>query len=72
MAGYTRLTHLEVTGAFKNTGMSASEFKVTSANAAAAAAAASAPSKAEFDAVVTLLNELKTDYNKLVDALSGA
>lgn len=35
MAGYTRLTHLEVTGAFKNTGMSASEFKVTSANAAA-------------------------------------
>lgn len=70
MAGYTRLTHLEVTGDFKNTGMSASEFKVTSANAAAAAA--SAPSKAEFDAVVTLLNELKTDYNKLVDALSGA
>lgn len=70
MAGYTRLTHLEVTGAFKNTGMSASEFKVTSANAAAAAA--SSPSKAEFDAVVTLLNELKTDYNKLVDALSGA
>jgi len=30
-----------------------------------------APTKAEFDAVVTLLNELKADHNALVNALKG-
>ena len=37
---------------------------VSAANAVAAAG--SAPTKAEFDAVVTLANELKADHNALV------
>lgn len=41
--------------------------KVTPANAAAAAGAA--PDKAEFDAVVTLVNEAKACFNLLVDEL---
>lgn len=39
----------------------------TAANATAAAGAA--PTKAEYDAVVTLVNELKADLNKVVTAL---
>lgn len=51
MAGYTRFTNLEVTGKLKLTGgVSAPD---------AAAAAGDAPTKAEFDAVVALVNELK-------------
>jgi hypothetical protein len=42
---------------------------VAAANATAAAGAT--PTKAEFDAVVTLVNELKTDVNSLVTALRG-
>lgn len=44
------------------------DFKVTAADAAAAAGAA--PTKAEFDAVVTLVNELKAKHNKLVKQLA--
>ena len=66
MPKYTRFTNLEVTGVFK-TGLKEADYKVTAANAAAAAGAA--PTKAEFDAVVTLCNELKADYNKLLAAL---
>ena len=69
MANYTRFTNLEVTGKFKNSGMTAATYKATSADAAEAAGAA--PTKAEYDAAVTLLNELKADYNKLVDMLAG-
>lgn len=36
------------------------------ASASAAAAAGDAPTKAEFDAVVTLVNELKTQVNDLI------
>ena len=51
MDKYTRLTNLEVTGKLlAGGGVSAPD---------AAAAAGSAPTKAEFDAVVTLVNELK-------------
>lgn len=51
MAGYTRFTNLEVTGKLKLTGgVSAQD---------AAEAAGAAPTKAEFDAVVALVNELK-------------
>lgn len=51
MDKYTRLTNLEVTGKLKvGGGVSAPD---------AEAAAGSAPTKAEFDAVVTLVNELK-------------
>lgn len=71
----TRLTDLEVrnltvTGTMENTGMDADDFTVTSANAVAAAS--TAPTKAEFDAVVTLVNELKADMNALVATLSGS
>lgn len=69
MAEYTRLTNLEVTGTMKLSGLTKTNYAVTSPNAAAAADSAS--TKAEFDAVVTLVNELKTDYNKLVSQLSS-
>lgn len=67
MPKYTRFTNLEVTGELKHAGLKETDYKVTAANAAAAAGAA--PTKAEFDAVVTLCNELKADYNKLLAAL---
>lgn len=73
MAGATRLTNLEVTGKLEvkgksvHSGLTESTYKVTSANAAAAAS--TAPTKAEFDAVVTLVNEIKADYNKLLHQL---
>lgn len=35
------------------------------------AAAGAAPTKAEFDAVVTLANELKADLNALITALKA-
>ena len=60
------LGDLEVHGATKNGGMKEADFKVT----AAAAAAGAAPTKAEFDAVVTLVNELKAKHNKLVKQLA--
>lgn len=66
---FTRFTNLEVTGVFKNSGIKEADFKITSADAAAAAGAA--PTKAEFDAVVTLANELKADLNKLVKQLTS-
>ena len=59
------LGDLEVHGATKNGGMKEADFKVT-----AAAAAGAAPTKAEFDAVVTLVNELKAKHNKLVKQLA--
>lgn len=67
MADYTKLTNLEVTGKIKNAGLTKSTYTATSANGAAAAG--EVPTKAEFDAVVTLLNELKTKHNKLVSQL---
>lgn len=66
---FTRFTNLEVTGVLKNSGIKESDFKITSADAAAAAGAA--PTKAEFDAVVTLANELKADLNKFVKQLTS-
>ena len=66
---FTRFTNLEVTGTFKQSGLKEADFKVTAADAAAAAG--SAPTKAEFDAVVTLANELKADLNKLVKQMTG-
>ena len=68
---YTRLTNLEVTGKLKaDGGLSITEnsYKVTAADATAAAS--TAPTKAEFDAVVTLVNELKADHNKLLKQLA--
>lgn len=68
MENATRLQNLEVHGAMKNGGMKEADFKVAAADAAAAAGAA--PTKAEFDAVVTLVNELKAKHNKLVKQLA--
>ena len=48
--------------------MKEADFKVAAADAAAAAGAT--PTKAEFDAVVTLVNELKAKHNKLVKQLA--
>lgn len=73
MENATRLTNLEVTGNLEvkgktvSSGLTESTYKVTSTNAAAAAS--TAPTKAEFDAVVTLVNEIKSDYNKLLHQL---
>lgn len=38
----------------------------------AVAAVADPPTKAEYDAVVTLVNEIKTDFNSLVAKLTAA
>ena len=69
MGKYTRFTNLEVTDELKRGSMKASTSKVTAADADAAAG--SAPTKAEFDAVVTLANELKAKYNALATKLSA-
>lgn len=66
---FTRFTDLEVTGVLKNSGIKEADFKITSADATAAAG--EAPTKAEFDAVVTLANELKADLNKFVKQLTS-
>ena len=68
MADYTRFTNLEVTGELK-TGAVKTSAKVAAADGAAAAG--SAPTKAEFDAVVTLANDLKAKYNALITQLAG-
>jgi len=71
MPNYTKLTNLEVTGELKvpevNIGLTASTYTATSTDPTAAAS--TAPTKAEFDAVVTLIKELKSKHNKLVSQL---
>jgi len=79
MADATRLTNLEVTGKLDvgddvsvggdlTLALTRSDYTVTSDDATAAAD--TAPTKAEFDAVVTLVNEIKSDYNALVAKLT--
>ncbi len=68
MAEFTRLTNLEVSGSFKQAGMKKSTYTATKSDPAAAAG--TAPTKAEFDAVVDLIKELKTKHNKLVSQLT--
>ena len=63
---FTRLTNLEVTGTLKQSGLTAG--KVTAADAAAAG---EAPTKAEFDALVTLANANKAAINALIKAQKG-
>lgn len=73
MTNATRLTNLEITGDLEVkgkeilSGLTQNTYKVSSADATEAAS--TAPTKAEFDAVVTLVNEIKTDYNKLLKKL---
>ena len=71
MAKYTKLTNLEVTGDLKapkvELGLTAATYTATSDDPTAAAS--TAPTKAEFDAVVTLIKELKSKHNKLVNQL---
>ena len=68
MAEYTRLTNLDVTGELKTKkvklGLTESNYQVTSTDATAAAG--DNPTAAEFAKVVTLVNEIKADYNKLL------
>lgn len=68
---YTRFTNVEVTGDLKagkvNIDLTESTYKATEADATKAAG--EAPTKAEFDAVVDLVNELKSKHNKLVKQL---
>ena len=61
MAKATKFTAINLTDTTKIA-------KTTATNGSAAAG--SAPTKAEFDAVVTLVNDLKAKYNDLVDALT--
>ena len=72
MAEFTKLTNLEVTGQLKAgqivDGITKSTYTATSTDPTAAAG--TAPTKAEFDAVVTLIKELKTKHNKLVSQLA--
>lgn len=58
---------LEVTGSLVATGLTEAAYLATSSDGAAAAG--EAPTKAEFDALVTLVNELKSVHNKLVKQL---
>ena len=71
MAEYTKLTNLEVTGDLKapkvELGLTKTTYTATSTDPTAAAG--SAPTKAEFDAVVTLVKELKSKHNKFVNQL---
>ncbi len=65
---YTRFTNLEATNEFKTpkvkvSGLTADLCDTTSDDAAVAAGAT--PTKAEFDAVVALANELKEKHNAL-------
>ncbi len=72
MANYTGLTNLEVTGELKAKKLVAGITKATytATKTDPAAAAGTAPTKAEFDAVVDLVKELKTKHNKLVSQLA--
>lgn len=68
---YTRLTNLEVTGELKTNAVVIDDETIAkTAKADATAAASTAPTKAEFDAVVELVNDLKAKYNALVDAIT--
>jgi len=65
MDGYTRFTKVKV----DEINIVDSTIAAT-AKADAAAAAGTAPTKAEYDAVVELVNDLKAKYNALVAALT--
>ena len=66
----TKLTNLEVTGTLKADDVELDVgTKVTADDATAAAG--SAPTKAEFDAAVTLCNAIKASLNGLIDDLTG-
>lgn len=68
---YTVLTNLEVTGDLKagtmHLDIDADDYEIASADATAAAS--SAPTKAEFDKTVALCNELKENFNALLEKL---
>lgn len=70
MADYTNFTKVaadEVKPKVLKVGLTASTYTATSTDPTAAAS--TAPTKAEFDAVVTLIKELKSKHNKLVNQL---
>lgn len=65
---YTVLDNLELVGKLRLSGQKASIVKTAKADAAAAAG--TTPTKAEFDAAVELLNDLKAKYNALAEAIT--
>ena len=71
MDSYTTFTNVLVTNDLKagslHLDIDADDYEVTEDDAAAAAG--SAPTKAEFDAVVDLCNEIKEKYNELLEKL---
>ena len=71
MADATRFTNLEVKGEVKakKTKIALTKATYTATSTDPTAAASTAPTKAEFDAVVTLIKELKTKHNKLVSQI---
>ena len=71
MADATRLTDLKLDGSLeaKKTKIGLTKATYTATSTDPTAAASTAPTKAEFDAVVTLIKELKTVHNKLVSQL---
>jgi len=72
MPSYTKLTNLEVMGEMKAGNFALDidpdDYEVTKADGTKAAG--DAPTKAEFDAVVELCNQLKAKYNALLEKLS--
>lgn len=72
MDGYTTFDNVRVRGtllAEGGMGLEEDTYEVTAADATAAAG--SAPTKAEYDALVTLANQLKSKYNTLLGVLAG-
>lgn len=70
MAASTKFTNLEakeVKAKKAKIGLTKATYTATSTDGTAAAG--EAPTKAEFDAVVALVNELKSKHNKLVSQL---
>lgn len=72
MAKATKLTDLEVKGLNVTgsavLGITKATYQTTKTDGSAAAG--EAPTKTEFDAVVTLVNDLKAKYNALVKTLA--
>ena len=70
MAKATKFTNVdvrEIKAKKAKLGLTKATYTATSTDGAAAAG--EAPTKAEFDAVVTLVNELKSKHNKLASQL---
>ena len=66
MARATKFTKIEAESINLTTTTNITKTSVADATAAAS----STPTKTEFDKVVSLVNDLKTKYNKLIDEIT--